>query len=34
MKPKIPQPHAKTEEELLYPAAILIGEYLNLRFGR
>ncbi len=24
--------HAQTEEEVLYPAAILIGEYLNLRF--
>ena len=23
--------HAKTEEEVLYPAAILIGEYLKLR---
>jgi hypothetical protein len=26
--------HAKTEEEVLYPAAILIGEYLKLRLGR
>jgi hemerythrin superfamily protein len=26
--------HAKTEEDVLYPAAILIGEYLKLRFGR
>jgi hypothetical protein len=25
--------HAKTEEEVLYPAAILIGEYLKLRLG-
>ncbi len=24
--------HAKTEEEVLYPAAILVGEYLKLRF--
>ena len=23
--------HAKTEEEVLYPTAILIGEYLKLR---
>ncbi len=26
--------HAKTEEEVLYPAAILAGEYLRLRSGR
>jgi hemerythrin superfamily protein len=26
--------HAQTEEEVLYPAAILIGEYLKLRLGR
>lgn len=25
--------HAQTEEEVLYPAAILIGEYLRLKFG-
>lgn len=25
--------HAQTEEEVLYPAAILIGHYLKLRFG-
>jgi hypothetical protein len=25
--------HAKTEEEVLYPAAILVGEYLKLKFG-
>ena len=25
--------HAKTEEEVLYPAAILVGEYLKLRSG-
>jgi hypothetical protein len=25
--------HAQTEEEVLYPAAILIGEYLKLRRG-
>jgi hypothetical protein len=25
--------HAKTEEEVFYPAALLIGEYLKLRFG-
>jgi len=24
--------HAQTEEEVLYPAAILVGEYLKLRF--
>jgi hypothetical protein len=24
--------HAKTEEEILYPAAVLIGEYLKLKF--
>jgi len=23
--------HAKTEEEVLYPAAILVGEYLKLK---
>ncbi len=26
--------HARTEEEVLYPAAILAGEYLRLRTGR
>ena len=26
--------HAKTEEELLYPTAILIGEYIKLKLGR
>ncbi len=26
--------HAQTEEEILYPAAILVGEYLKLRLGR
>ncbi len=26
--------HAQTEEEVLYPAAILIGEYLKLKAGR
>jgi hypothetical protein len=25
--------HAKTEEEVLYPAAILVGEYLKLKLG-
>lgn len=25
--------HAKTEEEILYPTAILIGEYLKLKFN-
>jgi hypothetical protein len=25
--------HAKTEEEVLYPAAILVGEYLRLKLG-
>lgn len=25
--------HAKSEEELLYPTALLIGEYLTLRFS-
>lgn len=25
--------HAETEEEILYPAALLIGEYLKLRMG-
>ena len=25
--------HAQTEEEVLYPAAILIGEYIRLKFG-
>lgn len=25
--------HAKTEEEILYPAAILIGEFLKLKLG-
>jgi len=23
--------HAKTEEEVMYPAAILVGEYLKLK---
>ncbi len=26
--------HARTEEEVLYPASILIGEYLKLKLGR
>jgi hypothetical protein len=26
--------HAQTEEEILYPAAILVGEYLKLRLGK
>jgi hemerythrin superfamily protein len=26
--------HAKTEETVLYPAAMLIGEYLSLKFRR
>ena len=26
--------HAQMEEELLYPAAILVGEYLKLKLGR
>ena len=26
--------HAQTEEEVLYPAAILVGEYLKLRFKK
>ena len=26
--------HAQTEEEVLYPAAVLIGEYLKLKFDR
>ncbi len=26
--------HAQTEEEVLYPAAILIGEYLKLKTGK
>lgn len=26
--------HAQTEEQVLYPAAILIGEYVKLRLGR
>jgi hypothetical protein len=25
--------HARTEEEVFYPAAILIGEYLKLRLA-
>ncbi len=25
--------HAKTEEKVLYPAALLIGEYLKLKFS-
>lgn|SRR5262245_19734979 len=25
--------HAKTEEEVLYPAALLVGEYLKLKLG-
>lgn len=26
--------HAQTEEEVLYPAAILVGEYLKLKLGK
>jgi len=26
--------HAQTEEQVLYPAAILVGEYLKLKFPR
>jgi hypothetical protein len=26
--------HAQTEEEVLYPAAILIGEHLKLKLGK
>ena len=26
--------HARTEEEVLYPSAILIGEYLKLKFNK
>jgi hypothetical protein len=26
--------HASTEEEVLYPAALLVGRYLKLRLGR
>ena len=26
--------HAKNEEQLLYPTAILIGKYLKLKFNR
>jgi hypothetical protein len=26
--------HAKTEEDVLYPTAILIGEYIKLKLGR
>jgi hypothetical protein len=26
--------HARTEEEVLYPAAILVGEYVKLRLGK
>ena len=26
--------HAKTEEEVLYPTAILIGEYVKLKLGK
>jgi hypothetical protein len=26
--------HAQTEEEILYPASILIGEYLKLKLGK
>ncbi len=26
--------HAQTEEEILYPASILVGEYLKLKFGK
>jgi hypothetical protein len=26
--------HAKTEEEVLYPAAVLVGEYLKLKLGQ
>jgi hypothetical protein len=25
--------HAQTEEEVLYPAAILLGEYIKLKAG-
>jgi hypothetical protein len=25
--------HAKTEEEVLYPAAIVVGEYLKLKLN-
>lgn len=28
------QLHAQTEEEVTYPAALLIGEYIKLRLGR
>ena len=26
--------HAQTEEEVLYPAAILVGEYLSLKLSK
>ena len=26
--------HAQTEEEVLYPASILVGEYIKLRLGQ
>ena len=26
--------HARTEEEVLYPASILVGEYIKLRLGQ
>jgi hemerythrin-like domain-containing protein len=26
--------HAKTEEEVLYPAAILVGDYIELKLNR
>jgi hypothetical protein len=26
--------HAQTEEEILYPASILVGEYLKLKLGK
>jgi hypothetical protein len=26
--------HAQMEEEILYPASILVGEYIKLRLGR
>jgi hypothetical protein len=28
------QLHAQTEEQVLYPAAILVGEYVKLRLGK
>ncbi|MEK1854492.1 MAG: hypothetical protein AAAC48_22195 [Phyllobacterium sp.] len=29
-----PISHARTEEEVLYPAALLVGRYLKLRHGK